>query len=93
MQVYSGMVSHLTDLTQSSKAWQWTNKCSEAFEKVKYNPTHAFVLWMPDFSEPFEVMGYASKCALATILMQDGWPIAFDTRKFNKAKLKCTVTG
>ena len=39
MQGYSRMVSPLTDLTQSSKSWKWTDECSKAFEKVKYSFT------------------------------------------------------
>ena len=63
------MVSPLTDLTRSSKAWQWTGECLEAFEKVKYSLTPAPVLWMPDFSKPFEVVADASKYALGAVLI------------------------
>ena len=69
MQGYSRMVSPLTDLTRSNKAWKWTNECSEAFKKVKYSLTHAPVLRMPDFSKPFEVVADASKYASGAVLM------------------------
>ena len=86
------MVSPLTDLTQTKKAWNWTDKCTEAFERVKYCLTHAPVLRMPDFSKPFEVVADASKFASGGVLLQEGQPIAFDSRKFNKAELNYTVS-
>ena len=47
---------------------------------------------MPDFSKPFEVVADALKYASDVVLMQEGRPIAFDNRKFNKAKLNYTVS-
>ena len=47
---------------------------------------------MPDFSKPFEVVADASKFALGGILLQEGQPIAFNSRKFNKAELNYTVS-
>ena len=72
MQGYSQMVSPLTDLTRTKKAWNWTDKCTEAFERVKYCLTHAPVLQMPDFSKPFEVVADASKFASGGVLLQEG---------------------
>ena len=92
MQGYSQMVSPLTDLTGTKKAWNWTDKCTEAFERVKYCLIHAPVLRMPDFSKPFEVMANASKFASGGVLFQEGQPIAFNSRKFNKPQLNCTVS-
>ena len=86
------MVSPLTDLTRTKKAWNWTDKCIEAFERVEYCLTHAPVLWMPDFSKPFEVVADASKYASGGVLLQEGQPIAFDSRKFNKAEINYTVS-
>ena len=69
MQGYSQMVSLLIDLTQTKKAWNWTDKCTEAFERVKYCLTHAPVLWMPNFSKPFEVVADTSKFASGGVLL------------------------
>ena len=92
MQGYSQMVSPLTNLMQTKKAWNWTDKCTEAFERVKYCLTDAPVLRMPDFSKSFEVVADASKFASGGVLLQEGQPIAFDSRKFNKAELNYTVS-
>ena len=72
MQGYSQMVSPLTDLPQTKKAWNWTDKCTEAFERVKYCLTHAPVLRMPDFSKPFKVVADTSKFASGGVLLQEG---------------------
>ena len=92
MQGYSQMVLPLTDLTRTKKAWNWTNKYTEAFERVKYCLTHALVLRMPNFSKPFEVVADTSKFASGGVLLQEGQPIAFDNRKFNKEELNYTVS-
>ena len=47
---------------------------------------------MPDFSKPFEVVADASKYASGGVLLQEGQPIPFDSRKFNKAELNYTVS-
>ena len=63
------MVSPLTDLTRTKKAWNWTDKCTEAFERVKYCLTHAPVLRLHDFSKPFEVVADASKFASRGVIL------------------------
>ena len=62
----------LTNLMQTSKAWNWTNECNEAFGKVKYSLTQAPILWMPDFSKPFEVLADATKFTSGDVLLQVG---------------------
>ena len=47
---------------------------------------------MPEFSKPFEVVADATKVASGSILLQEGQPIAFDNRKFNKAELNYIVS-
>ena len=54
---------------RTKKAWNWTDKCTKAFERVKYCLTHAPVLRMPDFSKPFEVVADASKYASGGVLL------------------------
>ena len=92
MQGYNQMVSPLTDLTQTSKAWKWIEECTEAFEKVKYIFTHHRVLQMPNFLKTFEVMADAWKFASGGVLLQEGQPIGFNIRKFNKAEMNYTVS-
>jgi hypothetical protein len=52
---YSTFVAHLTNSTRHDSKCNWMVGCQEAFDKVKYALTHAFVLALPIFCEPFEV--------------------------------------
>lgn len=102
IQGYSRMVSPLTDLTKGvatkfqSLANKWTPACQRAFDDAKYALTHAPVLTMPDFTKPFEVVsdarGDQHAGGLGAVLMQEGHPIAFESRKFVDAELRYTTT-
>ena len=47
---------------------------------------------MLNFSTPFEVMVDASKFTSCSVLLQEGQPIAFNSRKLNKAELNYIVS-
>jgi transposase InsO family protein len=83
---YSTIARPLHDLTRKETAWQWTEACQTAFERLKAKLTAAPVLAAPDFTKPFEVIADASAYALGAILLQDGRPIAFESRKLTAAQ-------
>ena len=47
---------------------------------------------MPDFTQPFEVITDASDFVLGAVLVQDGHPIAYESRKLIPAEINYTVT-
>eukprot|EP00775_Hariotina_reticulata_P004792 gene4793-5042_t len=57
------------------------------FDLLKEKLTHAPVLAMPDFEKPFEIVADASNTAVGAILLQDGKPIAFESRKLTPAEV------
>lgn len=46
------------------------------------------VLALPDIGKPFEIQTDASDFALGGVLLQDGHPIAYESRKLNQAERK-----
>ncbi|BBN67758.1 transposable element gene [Prunus dulcis] len=49
------------------------------------------VLRLPDLSKSFEVHTDASDFAIGGVLMQDGHPLAFESRKLNDTERRYTV--
>ncbi|KAL9250909.1 Retrovirus-related Pol polyprotein from transposon 17.6-like protein [Drosera capensis] len=88
---YSAIVSPLTDLLKKNKAWTWTESCQAAFEKLKRVVTSEPVLSLADHSKPFEVHTNASDFAIGGVLMQEGHPIAFESRKLNNTERRYPV--
>eukprot|EP00775_Hariotina_reticulata_P000440 gene440-700_t len=86
---YSSITRPLHALTGSVK-WHpslWSAACQSAFDLLKEKLTHAPVLAMPDFEKPFEIVADASNTAVGATLLQDGKPIAFESRKLTPAEV------
>ena len=69
----------------------WDDNCQTAFEDLKKALVEAPVLALPDFTKPFEVTTFqvvtdASDYAIGAILVQDGRPIAYESKKLNGAQ-------
>ncbi|KAF7828356.1 AT-hook motif nuclear-localized protein 24-like [Senna tora] len=77
---YFSIASPLTDLLKKNKSWDWDDKCQRAFEKLKQAVTEEPVLALPDYAKPFEVQTDAYDFALGGVLMQDGHPVAYESR-------------
>nr|GEU73013.1 zinc finger, CCHC-type [Tanacetum cinerariifolium] len=88
---YSAIASPLMGLLKKNKAWIWDEECQAAFESLKKAVMEEPVLRLPNVTMPFELHTDASNFAIRGILMQDGHPIAFESRKLNETKRKYTV--
>ncbi|KAL5732606.1 hypothetical protein ACOSQ2_032298 [Xanthoceras sorbifolium] len=88
---YSARAAPLTDLLKKNKAWEWSKECQEAFEGLKKAVTEEPVLRLLDHSKPYEVQTDASNFAIGGVLMQDGHPIAFESRKLNDMERRYIV--
>ncbi|KAE8726163.1 Detected protein of unknown function [Hibiscus syriacus] len=64
---------------------------TKAFEDLKAAVSQEPVLALPDFTMPFEVHTDASDFAIGGVLMQEGHPIAFESRKLNDTERRYTV--
>nr|CAN62036.1 hypothetical protein VITISV_019703 [Vitis vinifera] len=88
---YSGRAAPLTDLLKKNKAWEWDEKCQQAFEDLKKVVTEEPVLALPDHTKVFEVHTNALDFAIGGVLMQERHPIAFESRKLNDAERRYMV--
>ncbi|KAJ4717218.1 Retrotransposon protein, putative, Ty3-gypsy subclass [Melia azedarach] len=88
---YSARAAPLTDLLKKGRSWNWTEECQHAFEDLKKAIMEETVLALPDHTKSFEVHTDASDFAIGGVLMQEGRPIAFESRKLNEAERRYTV--
>lgn len=49
------------------------------------------MLKLPDFTQPFEVHRDASNSAIGGVLVQEGHPVAFESRRLNDAERRYSV--
>ena len=64
----------------------WTSDCQQSFDELKRCLTTAPVLVVPDFSKPFVVEADASDFCLGAVLLQEGHPVAYESRTFLPAE-------
>ena len=83
---YSNIVSPLTDLLKKDRVWDWDIECRMAFESLKQAISKESVLQLPNMDLPFEFHTDASDKALGGVLVQEGHPVAFESRKLKGAE-------
>jgi len=93
---YSCLVAPLTSLTRKGAFLSpeaWTTDCQAAFEAVKKVVASDIVLRFPDYSLPFrvEVVTDASMYGTGAVLMQEGRPVAFTSRKVLAVEINYTT--
>ena len=76
----------LTELFKKQRPYKWEAPQEEAFKQLKDTLTTAPILKVPDPTKPFTVNTDASEFALGAVLLQDGHPIAFESRKLTAAE-------
>jgi Reverse transcriptase (RNA-dependent DNA polymerase)/RNase H-like domain found in reverse transcriptase/Integrase zinc binding domain/Chromo (CHRromatin Organisation MOdifier) domain/Retroviral aspartyl protease/Integrase core domain/Retrotransposon gag protein/Zinc knuckle len=86
IQGYASMTRCLTNLFKKGVVWQWSDECAENFTKLKAALTSAPVLRIPDLNRSFEVICDASGYAIGAVLLQEGAPVAFESRGMNPAE-------
>jgi hypothetical protein len=91
---YSLMAAPLTSLTSTKRPWVWGEVEQHAFQKIKDALTSSPVLVLPDMTKPFElkVISDASDVGVGAILLQDDRPVAYFSKKLNKAERNYSTT-
>ena len=84
----------ITDLTKGAKKGpiEWTPECEAAFMKMKQLIAKEVILAYPDFNKKFTIHTDASDFQLGAVIMQEGRPLAFFSRKLTSAQRNYTTT-
>jgi hypothetical protein len=81
---FSKIANLITELHKKNKKFVWTEKCTEAFQRLKELLTMAPILNVPDMDADFLVCTDASKEGLGGVLMQDRRLISYISRKLRR---------
>ncbi len=73
-------------LKKSAVSYDWDEACDEAFETLKGILVKAPVLKLPNFDKDFEIHSDASDFAIGGVLVQEGRPVAFESKKLNETE-------
>ena len=77
----------LTDASSSKKKkLDWTKEMDKAFIQMKQIIAQETILALPDYNKPFQIYTDASDYQLGGVIQQEGKPLAFYSRKLNKAQ-------
>ena len=82
----------LTKLTPIKVNFKWAKIKQEAFEEIKRIVAHNISLAFPDFNVEFIIHTYAIRFQLGTVIVQEGKPIDFYSRKLTETQKRYTVT-
>ena len=73
------------------KKLHWSKDCEKAFHAVKALLSKDALIRYPDHNRPFHIYCDASDLQLGSVIMQDGHPVAFYSRKLSSAQKNYTV--
>jgi hypothetical protein len=81
---FSKIENPITELQKKNKKFVCTEKCTEAFQRLKEMLTTTPILKVPNMDTDFLVCTDTSKEGLCRVLMQYGRVIAYISRKFRR---------
>lgn len=87
----SHILAPLTAQAEATNKIKWTPECQTAFDQIKAILSKDCFLRYPDHNKPFHVYCDASNVQLGSVIMQEGVPVAYYSRKLNAAQRNYTV--
>jgi hypothetical protein len=84
---FAKIAAPLTNLLKKSVVtYKWEGACDEAFETLKCILVKAPMLKLSNFDKDFEIHSDASDFAIRGVLMQEGRPVAFESKKLSETE-------
>jgi putative transposase len=82
----SHLLAPLSALVSPKVKFKWCQEHQDAFDQIKTLISKETLLTFPNFNEPFHIYTDTSKYQLGVVIMQNDKPLAFYSRKMNKAQ-------
>ena len=83
------VASYLSNLWgKEGQPLRWDETCANAFNELKTLLSTAKILKFPEFDKEFEVHTDSIGFAISGVLMRDGHPIAYESRKLTRNQLR-----
>ncbi|KAG7337809.1 hypothetical protein IV203_015278 [Nitzschia inconspicua] len=70
---------------------KWTSECDKSFNAIKALLAEEAFLQFPDHNKPFHICTDASDRQMGSVILQEGKPVAFFSRKLNPAQRNYTT--
>jgi hypothetical protein len=83
---YGNIAAPLTTLLKKN-SFNWTLAPAQAFQTLKTTMCTTLVLTLPDFTKTFVLECDASRKGIGVVLMQEGRPLAFTSKKLSERNL------
>jgi hypothetical protein len=80
---FSTIAAPLHELAKKGVVFHWGRAQEESLDTLKDNLTHAPLLQLPNFGTTFELECDASGVGIGGVLMQDGKPVAYFSKKLH----------
>jgi hypothetical protein len=87
----SHMLAPLAGLVSPLVKYKWAPEQQKAFDEIKQKESQETLFASPDFETYFLVYTYASNKQLGAVIMQEGKPLAFYSRKLRSAQTRHTT--
>jgi hypothetical protein len=96
IQGYASLAAPMTELSKKGIKWgasTWTQQCQGAFEGIKHALTNAPCLVLPDLNKGgYDLIADASLTGIGAVLLQEGHPVAYESRRLTEAQYRWTTT-
>jgi hypothetical protein len=84
---FAEIATPLTNLLKKfAVTYEWEGACDEAIETLKGILVKAPMLKLPDFDKDFEIHSNPSDFAIGGVLVQEGRPVAFESKKLSETE-------